>query len=809
MHEATKTPWKYRFGPFEVNPLTREISKGGTKIKLRGQPYLILEILLARAGQVVTRAEIRERLWSADTFVDFEHGLNTSVKKLRQVLCDSAEEPRYVETVPRFGYRLIAPVEIIEEPKSEVATSGEKQEFDVAHDSWGGPATTPPPEAAPFRVTRFRSLAIPLVLAALVVACGLYYRLHKQVQRLTEKDTIVLADFSNSTGDAIFDDTLKTGLNVALRQSPFLNVLPDSEVARTLRLMTRPADTKLTPEVTRELCQRAGSKAYVAGAIGSLGSEYVLGLKAANCQSGDILAEEQVTAASKEKVLDALGDAASKLRAELGESLATVQKFDVPLALATTPSLEALKAYSLGVKVFSEKGGSAALPYSQRSVELDPNFAIAYQALGLNYYNLGELELAREYVAKAFQLREHASEQERLAITAYYYDTATGELDKAVQAYQEEIASYPRESGHRANLGFVYAEQGQYEKAEAITIQDLSLAPDRVITYENLATYSLAMQNFAQAQRIIQQTQARGLDDAIFHFDLSAIAFLNADAPAMAEQRRWFESKSEFENWGLAFASDSEAYAGHLKKARELTQAAVDSAIRSGNKENAAMWQAIAAQREAVFGHPGEARLLASRAVKLNPVSLSVEVEASLAFAFAEQPARAETLAQDINDRLPLSSQMQTLWLPAIQAQLALNQKKAASALTILQAATPTELSQIGFVPNISCLYPLYVRGEADLAVGQGRAAAAEFQKIIDHSGMVQNCWTGSLAHLGLARAKALESRSAQGAEAETARARSLSAYKDFFALWKDADADIPVLEEAKREYAKLTPSLP
>src|SRR5271156_4815468 len=321
--------------------------------------------------------------------------------------------------------------------------------------------------------------AIAVVVIGLAVGAWLYFA--RKAQALTEKDTIVLGDFTNTTGDAIFDDALKTALNVSLRQSPFLNVLSDDEVAKTLKLMTRPTDTKLTPEVARELCQRAGSKAYLAGSIGGLGSEYVLGLKAVNCQSGDTLAQEQVTAAPKEKVLDALGEAASKLRGELGESLATVQKFDVPLAEATTSSLEALKAYSLGQKVFNEKGSAAALPFYQRAIELDPNFAMGYLRVGNHYSNLNQTGRSGEYLTKAFQLREHASEREKLHIAAEYYESVTGELDKAAQTYQEEIESYRREWRGYSNLGMVYAEQGQYEKGAEITREALRLAPDRTL----------------------------------------------------------------------------------------------------------------------------------------------------------------------------------------------------------------------------------------------------------------------------------------------------------------------------------------
>jgi tetratricopeptide (TPR) repeat protein len=645
-----------------------------------------------------------------------------------------------------------------------------------------------------------------VLLVAAAIGGAFYFRSHstKPATALTEKDTIVLADFANSTGDPVFDDTLKTALSVSLNQSPFLNVLSDNKVTATLKLMSRPADTKLTPEVTRDLCQRADSKAYLAGSIVSLGSEYVLGLKAVNCQSGDPLAEDQVTAASKEKVLDALGEAAAKLRTELGESLATVQKSDVPLSEATTSSLEALKAYSLGGKALSEKGPAAALPYHQRAIELDPNFAMGYRAVGGDYFGLAELGRASDYVTQAFQLREHASEREKLAITAIYYQNVTGELDRAAQTFQEEIESYPRDYRAHLDLGNVYVAQGQYEKATESYRQSLRLAPDRSTPYGGLANSLLSMQRFDEVRQIIHEAQARNMDQDILHNALYALAFLGADSAAMAEQQQWFADKPDYESESLALASDTEAYGGHLGKARELTKRAVDSAIRADSKESGATFQENAAIEQAAYGYPAEARQSAAEALKLAPTSQGVEVEAALAFAMAGDTARAESLAQDLGKRFPLDTQMQSLWLPAIQAQLALDRKNAVLALNTLQAASSIELGQIAFVINISCLYPVYIRGEAYLAAGQGSAAAAEFQKILDHSGIVWNCWTGSLAHLGVARANALQSRTSQGADADAARVRALAAYKDFLTLWKDADPDIPILKQAKAEYAKL-----
>jgi tetratricopeptide (TPR) repeat protein len=654
---------------------------------------------------------------------------------------------------------------------------------------------------APVAGRKLWKILVPaaVVLVAAAIVGGFYFRSRQTTHRLTEKDTIVLADFANSTGDAVFDDTLKTALSVALNQSPFLNVLSENKVAATLQMMSRPTGTKLTPEVARELCQRAGSKAYIAGSIGSLGSQFVLGLKAVNCQNGDTLAQEQVTAASKEKVLDTLGEAASKLRGELGESLVTVQKFDVPLQQATTSSLEALKAHSLGYKVAGEKGDAAALPYDQRAIELDPNFAIGYYALGIDYLNGGEAGRAAEYFTKAFQLREHASEREKLFISEVYYSSVTGELDKAAQTYQEQFESYPREAPAYANLGNVYSEQGQYEKAAEITRQALRLAPGLVDVYSNLAQYSLCLQRFDEARQGIHEAQARKLDNRNLHAVSYILAFLGADSAAMAEQEQWFEGKPEYENLGLSLASDTEAYGGHLGKARELTKRAVDSAIRTDNKESGAVYLANAALQQAAFGNPTEARQSAAEALKLAPASRDVETYAALMFAMAGDTTRAESLAQDLGKRFPLDTLVQSLWLPTIHAQLALDRKSPASALNALQAALPIELSD-----SDSDLYHVYIRGEAYLAAGPGGAAAKEFQKILDHSGLVGNGWTGALAHLGVARANALQARTSQGADADAARVRALAAYKDFLTLWKDADPDIPILKEAKAEYAKL-----
>ena len=806
----------YQFGKLRIDALARTLRREEEIVTLNRRAFDVLLYFVQNPGRVLTRDELLKNVWP-DTYVD-ENSLAQSISALRRALEEKPGDNNYVVTLPGRGYQFVSHVEIIA-PANLVVVPDDASV--AGHGSTGmliqqqtirtsivteeqvTPGRPALPETRAARIPIFWKIAAPPVLIAVLVAVGLEYRA-RQSQRLTEKDTIVLGDFANSTGDAIFDDTLKTALNISLRQSPFLNVLPDSQVTDTLHLMTRPAGTKLTPDVARELCQRAGSKAFIEGAIGSLGSEYVLQLKAVNCLNGDTLAAEQMTATSKERVLDALGEAASKLRGELGESLATVQKFNVRLDDATTPSLEALQAYSIGENEDRLEGPAAALPHHQRAIELDGKFAMAYWSIGYDYANLAEEERASEYFTKAFELRERASERERQLITADYYRIVTGEQDKAAQTYQQTIASYPHRAGSYGNLGLVYGAKGQYEKAVDVTRQGLNLLPDHESYYANLANFYLALQRFDEARQIIHAAQARKLGNFAMRNALYALAFLRADSGAMTEQQQWFVGKPE-ENFGLALASDTEAYAGHINKARELTNRAVESAIRADSKETAATWQTNAAIEQAALGNTAEARRSAARALKLVPTSQPVEAQAALAFAMAGDTARADSLAQDLEKRFPLDTQIQALWLPPIQGQVALDKKSPSSALRVLQAAaSPVELGQIEFVANLSCLYPTYVRGEAYLAAGEGPEAAVEFQKILDHSGIVWNCWTGALAHLGVARANALQSKTAQGATADAARVRALAAYKDFFTLWKEADPDIPILKQAKAEYAKL-----
>ena len=636
-------------------------------------------------------------------------------------------------------------------------------------------------------------VAAALVMVAALIAAGFYWR-SRQAPKLTEKDTIVVGDFANSTGDAVFDDALKQALSVSLRQSPFLNVLSDDKVAAVLKLMTRPVNTPLTPAIARELCERANSKAYIDGSIANIGNQYVLGLKAVNCLTGDTLAQEQATAAGKEKVLDALGEAASKLRSELGESLASVQKFDAPLAQETTPSLEALKAQSLARKAEHEKGSAAALPVFLHAIELDPNFATAIEGVGIMYSNLGQNARSSEYLTKAFNLRDHASEREKLHITSMYYMNVTGELGRAVENFREWQENYPRDDVAYTNLGSLYGTEGKYEQSVEQTRAGLRLNPDNVIAYENLIGNFVNLNRFDEAQRTYQEVMNRKLDDDQPHISLYAIAFLRGDPNVMAQQTAWFEGRPELEHEILTLESDTEGYSGHLQTARELTERAVQSALRADNKEQAAAWQLNGAWREALFGNLEEARRQATAGLALAPENRDDAALAAVVLSRAGDKTRPSNLAQDLSQRFPLHTLVQSYWLPVIEAQEALANKDSATAIEKLRAVVaPLDLN-VPANSYYSCLYPIYLRGEAYLIAGQGSSAAAEFQRILDHGGLVWNCAAGAVAHLQIGRAYAMAGD----------KAKARSEYQQFLTLWKDADADIPILKEAKAEYAKL-----
>ena len=639
---------------------------------------------------------------------------------------------------------------------------------------------------------RWKWITSALVLVAAIVAAGLYWRSHRR-PILTEQDTVVLADFNNTTGDAVFDDTLKQAISAQLGQSPFLNILADARIRATLKLMAKPANTKLTPELARDLCQRAGAKGYIAGSIASLGSQYVIGLDAINCKTGDFLAQEQVTAENKEHVLRALGEAATRLRKKLGESLSSVDKFDAPLDQVTTPSLEALKALSVGRKILQEKGPEAAIPSFKRAVELDPNFAAAYSALGISYTNLREPGLASENLQKAYDLRDKVSERERFRIAANYYLLVTGELEKAIQTYEVWAQTYPRNNEPFGNLGVDYTYLGQYEAAVSASLEDLRLFPGSAAAFTNLVGLYTALNRPEDAKTKYQEAIAHKVNNPFLHGNRYGTAFYEGDVAEMERQVDGQKNKPG-DDVLLSFASDTDAFYGRLASAREKSQQAVESARHGDAKETAAEWQMNSALREAEFGNTARARQETAAALA-TAATQDVQTLAALALARTGDVVQARKIADDLSHRFPLNTMINRYWLPAIDASIEIGRNNPAKAIERLRTALQYELGtpspQFGVGGS---LYPAYIRGQAYLSLHQGAQAVAEFQKFVDHRGIAVNSPLGALARLQLGRAHVLAGD----------KSKARNAYLEFLELWKDADPDIPVLKQAKLEYAKL-----
>ena len=644
------------------------------------------------------------------------------------------------------------------------------------------------------------------IIGATVAVVGLalagWLNFARRAHALTNKDTIVLADFDNKTGDAVFDDTLRQGLAVQLEQSPFLSLISDSKVNQTLKLMGRPADDRLTPEVTREVCQRSGGKAMLTGSIARLGSQYVIGLKAVTCQNGDVLGEAQEGATAKEGVLKALDAAAVSLRGKLGESLSSVQGYATPLADATTPSLEALKAFSLGQKTRATKGATAALPFYMRAIELDPHFAEAYSTLAASYSNLNEAGLALEYARKAYELREKVSERERFSIEAFYYQYVTGELDRAAQTFDLWQQTYPRNFAPYTDLGVISFILGNYEKALNEYREALRLEPNNLNIYVGLGFTYMSLNRLDEAEAVLKQAEERKMEGEYLLLNRYELAFLKGDAAEMEKLASASTGEHGTENFLLSTEADTQAWYGKLKNARELTRRAMDSARKNDAKEAAAGYLADSALREVEVGDREEARADADAALKLAP-NRDVKAITALVLARARDSAGAENLAADLEKSFPLDTLVQRYWLPSIRAAIAMERKDPNRAVQLLTETSAIDLAQ----PTVStvALVTVYLRGEAYLALRDGNGAAAEFQKFLDHRGVVINFPWGALARLGLARAYALQARSVQGAGAAPAAGeKARAAYQAFLALWNDADPAIPILNEAKTEYAKL-----
>ena len=772
-----------RFAEFELDSSRYELRRGDHVLKLEKIPMDLLTFLVERNGQLVTRDQIIERIWGKNVFLDTEHGINTAIRKVRQALGDDPEQPRFVQTVTGKGYRFIAPLIVIGQPRGNgLQASGFA----------GAESPAIPPAAHPTRSAGLVWRASLAILALSLLASGGWRFFSGKVPALTEKDTIVLADFTNTTGDALFDDTLKQALATTLAQSPFLNILSDQRVSETLRMMERSPGEHITPDMAREICQRTGSTAVLAGSIANLGSRYVIGLKATNCSNGDSLVRGGAQASRKEEVLNALGKAASTVREKLGESLASIQKFDTPVEQATTSSLEALKAYSLAVRA----GG--ATPYTsllQHAIELDPNFALAYRGLSDYYDGAGEAELASEYAQKAFDHRDHATEPERLEITATYYYAVLGDLDRELTAEHILEQMYPRGWAPWNDAAASRLLLGDYTGSLREGQEALRLNPHQSDAYLNPGRALLALNRRDEVKEIVQRARAQGMDVTDVHILAYEVAFLENDSKEMEAQLAPLLGKPDKATLGALIAqSSTEAYLGRLRSSLESLERGLEIARGGNYDELTAQVRDAEALRQAEFGNCEDARQAASKALTLSS-GRNARVFTALALARAGDAMRAQALADELGRQFPSHSLVQRYWLPTIRGSIELARKNPAKAVEALKAVS-YELGDTGTLAGN--LYPAYVRGQAYLGTRQGKEAAAEFQKFLDHRSIVSNSPLGALARLGLARAYSLQG--------DTAKSRA--AYQDFLALWKQADSDVPVLKEARAEYAKLQPEM-
>jgi DNA-binding winged helix-turn-helix (wHTH) protein/tetratricopeptide (TPR) repeat protein len=789
---ATTGETNLRFDSFELNLGLGELRKNGRKVKVQDLPLRILALLLEQPGQLVTREVLRERLWAADTFVDFDLSLNTAIKKLRQALNDEAEKPKYIETLPKRGYRYIGSrvesVLAVQPPRHSVSAPSLRN---VSERDNGTEAQVPLIERRKF----FRRWVVRALALAFVAALGtgiLWVRQRTPV--LSEKDSVLLSDFANLTSDPVFAGTLRQGMAVQLEQSPFLNIVSEQQLHQTLQMMGKKTDEKLTRELSQELCQRTGSSAVIDGSIAQIGDRYLLTVRAIECGSGKTVASAEAQASDKNHVLDALGKTSSELRNKLGESLSTVQKFDTPLEQATTPSLEALRAFSSGRRAWNESGPTAAIPFYRSAIELDSHFAMSFAWLGLMYEEIGESSAAVENLRRAYELREQTSAPEKYFIASMFFKAVTGDMEKAEQSCQLWIQTYPRsELPHNLLSGAIYPVLGQYEKGVVEGKIALQLNPESPGPYFALGSNYMALNDLEQANATYRQAASRNLDHYWFHSDLYKIAFLQGNEMAMSREISWSTGKPRIEDELLQLAADTSAFTGHLQNARGLSQRAMESADLAGEMESVGTYTAVAGLREALFGNASDARRLASQAHGIT-TSRDVQYGAALAFAFAGDNPRALALADGLAKDYPESTIVRFNYLPTLRAKLAVNHGNADEAIAFLRTAAPYEMGVPTGTYPWAGLYPVFVRAQAYLSAQKAAPAAAEFQKILDHSGVAINEPIAALAVLGLARAYAMQG--------DTPKA-SL-AYQRFLSLWRYADVNIPILKQSKVEYARL-----
>jgi serine/threonine protein kinase/tetratricopeptide (TPR) repeat protein len=721
---------------------------------------------------------------------DLEHVISRALEKDRQLRYQHASDMRAeLQRLKRdTDSGRSAVVTASAEPQGTSAQTAAKPSTgkQKAADSAGRPSE--PERAAPRRL--WKTLVPVAAVLVGMIAAGSYWRSHRTA-KLTDKDTIVVADFTNTTGDPVFDESLKRALAVSLQQSPFLSLLSDQQVQQTLRLMNRPVNTSLSRDIASEICQRNGAKAMLAGGISAVGSQYSITLEAVNCVTSAALAQAGANAQSKDKVLQAMGEAASELRTKLGESLSSVQKYDTPLEEATTSSLDALRAYSLGFKALDEQGNNAAIPFFKRAVDLDPNFETAYGLLAVTYANIGETSLATENVQRAYSMRDRGTARERLYLQTLYSSYVTGNLPQDEQNVDLLIRTYPRDTGPYVDASADKLARGDYQNSISDSQRALQLDRTHSIAAGNLWEAYMALNRSDAAKAVLDQGIASGIDPVAFATNYYMSAFLRNDVDAMQKQIALVTGKAGLEDAIFSTQSDTEAYHGRLKQAREYSRRAAESAQHSGTTEVAAAWMVNEALREAEFGNLAEARRGAAAAIQLSPGGRYTRGAAALALARAGDNAQAQSIVDKLAKAFPEDTFVNSYWRPMARAAIEINRHNPSKAMEELRAAQGYELGVPE--PLIAPLSVLYLRGYALLGAGEPREAAAEFQRILDRPGIVLNSPIGSLAHLGLGRALAVAG--------DAAKAR---AYQDFLALWKDADPDIPILKQAKAEYAKL-----
>jgi eukaryotic-like serine/threonine-protein kinase len=759
------------FGPYIADPRAGELRKNGIRIRVSGQPYQILLYLLAHPGDIVTREELRSHIWGDGTFVDFEHSLNAAINRLRRALNDSAESPRFIETIPGRGYKFIESVQALAGPETEPAA---------------------PPLLAP--IVPKPSRKWPYLVAGLVSIAGFFFYLHRP-RPLPVTGAIVLADFSNRTKDPVFDGTLRQGLAIQLEQSPYLSLVSDERIQRTLALMNQPAQAQLTAERGREVCERTGSAAVLDGSIASLGSQYVLSLNAKDCATGEVIFREQSQAARKEDVPAVLSRMATRFRSRAGETLSTIEKHSIPLMEATTPSLEALKAYTTGVQVASSSGFASAIPHLKRAIELDPKFATAYAYLGRLYGDTGQPGLSADATQRAFELRQRASARERFFITFSYDRQITGNLQKTRQTLDLWIQTYPRDaSPHSFLSGLTTLATAQYERCILEAETAIRLNPEGTPAYANLAGCNLSLDRLPEAEAALRLATERKLeidDFLILRYDL---AFLKNDGAAMEREVARARGKRGAEDWMYHQQALVMARSGRLRNARAMSRRAVELALQNGERERAALYRTGQAVYEAVLGDTPAARVSAKAALALSN-DRDVEYGNAFALAMAGDASGSQALASGLDKRFPEDTLVRFQYLPVLRALSALSRGENTKAAEFLEDPSfDFAFPATAFIGGFGALYRVYSRGETYLAAHRGAEAAAEFQKIIAHRGLVLSDPIGTRALLQLGRAFAMSTNDAQ----------AKATYKQFLDLWQDADPDLPILRQAQSEYKKI-----